>query len=222
MPKKADAPEDRVHHKIAPDLTPLIVSIDSIQPFPGNPRQGDVGAIVTSLRRFGQQKPIVVQKSSGFICAGNHVWKAAKEEGWTHIAVNRADLSDWEARAYLIADNRMSDLGTYDETILGEMLREIAKAGDLEGTGFDGEDVDDLLAKIEKEPGIAPQIAFSSELMEEHNYLVLYFDNALDWNVAVEKLKIETKRTPDSTDTYHRAGIGRVIKGIDVIRRLKE
>lgn len=215
-------PKEEMRHKVSEDLSSLLVPIQSISPWPGNPRQGDVGAIVTSLRRFGQLKPVVVQRSSNHIAAGNHVWKAAKELGWTHIAANRVDLSDWEARAYLLADNRMSDLGTYDETIMAEMLKEIAAAGDLEGTGFDGEDVDDLLAKIDQEPGIKPQLAISGELMEEHNYVVLYFDNALDWNVAVEKLRIETKKTPDSTDTYHRAGIGRVIRGIDVIERLKD
>lgn len=213
--------KERVHHKIAPALEGLAVPIDSIKPWPGNPRQGDVGAIVTSLRRFGQLKPIVVQESSQQIAAGNHVWKAAKEEGWTHIAANPVALSDWEARAYLIADNRMSDLGTYDDEIMANMLKEIAEAGDLEGTGFDGDDVDEMLARIDKEPGIKPQLAFSEELMEEHNYVVLYFDNALDWNRAVEVLKIDTKRTPDSTETYHRAGIGRVIRGIDVVQRIK-
>jgi ParB-like chromosome segregation protein Spo0J len=205
---------------IAPALHALAVPIESISPYPGNPRQGDVGAIVTSLRRFGQQKPLVVQESSGFIVAGNHLWKAAKDLGWTHIAVNRSDLSDWEARAFLVADNRMSDLGTYDDAILAGILKDIAEAGDLLGTGFDGDDVDDLLAKIEDEPGIKPELTISAELMEAHNYVVLYFDNELDWNVAVEKLGIGQQKTSDSTETYMRAGIGRVVRGIEVVNRL--
>lgn len=223
MAGRSKAPEvEGQRWKGSEALESLLVPIDSISPWPGNPRQGDVGAIVTSLRRFGQLKPVVVQESSHQIAAGNHVWKAGKDLGWTHIAAAPATLSDWEAKAYLLADNRMSDLGTYDDNIMAEMLKEIAKAGDLEGTGFDGDDVDELLAKIESEPGIKPQLAISGELMEEHNYVVLYFDNALDWNVAVERLGIETKKTPDSTETYHRAGIGRVVRGIDVISRLKD
>lgn len=205
---------------IAPDLRVLVVPIEEVKPYPGNPRSGDVGAIVTSLRRFGQQKPIVVQVSTGYIVAGNHVWKAARDLGWTHIAVNRVDLSDWEARAFLIADNRMSDLGTYDDEILGTMLKEIAEANDLLGTGFDGDDVDDLLNRVEKDAGVPGELAFSEELMESHNYVVLYFDNDLDWNLAQEKLGVETVKAPDWTETYNRAGVGRVIRGIDVVRRL--
>lgn len=216
MPKTAE-PEMAY---IAEALRPLAVEINSIQPYPGNPRHGDVGAIVTSLRRFGQQKPVVVQASSGYIVAGNHVYKAARDLGWSHLAVNRTDLSDWEARAFLIADNRMSDLGTYDEEVLGEILREIAQANDLEGTGFDGDDVDDLLAKIAKDAGPRPEMEFSEELMESHNYVVLYFDNELDWNVACQTFGIDTVKTPDSTDTYHRAGTGRIIRGADVLKRL--
>ncbi len=165
---------------IAEALRPLAVPIDSIEPWPGNPRMGDVGAIVTSLRRFGQQKPVVVQASSGRICAGNHVYKAARDLGWTHIATNPSDLSDWEARAFLMADNRMSDLGTYDDNIMAAILTEIAEAGDLEGTGFDGDDVDELLARIEGEVKIPPELEISAELLGSHNYVVFAFDNDLD------------------------------------------
>jgi ParB-like chromosome segregation protein Spo0J len=41
------------------------VPIDSIQTHPRNPRGGDIAAIAASLRRFGQQKPVVAQKSTG-------------------------------------------------------------------------------------------------------------------------------------------------------------
>lgn len=207
--------------KIAHSLRDLRVEIDSVTPFPGNPRDGDVGAISESLRRFGQQKPIVVQESTRYIVAGNHLWKAAKALGWTEIAANVVDLNDRDAQAYLIADNRTSELGSYDEEALGKMLRQLAEDGNLRATGYDGDDVDDFLRRIEKEGvKVPPEVAFSEELMEEHNYVVLYFDNALDWNVAQEKLGLQTVRAPDATDTYDRKGIGRIVRGADVLRMI--
>lgn len=142
-------------------LRPLLVPLESVSQHPDNPRQGDAGAVAASLARFGQQKPIVVQKSTGWIVAGNHTWQGAGLTGemervlgfgpgidWTHIAVVFSDLDDLEAKAYAIADNRTSDLGTYDDERLARILTELASAGSLVGVGYDGEDVDDLLASL--------------------------------------------------------------------------
>jgi hypothetical protein len=143
-------------------LRPLLVPLSAVTPWPENPRLGDAGAVAASLARFGQQKPIVVQKSTGWIVAGNHTWYAAAMVGeletalgfgpgleWTHVAVVFSDLSGEEAKAYAIADNRTSDLGTYDDDRLAKILVELASAGQLVGTGYDGDDVDELLASLE-------------------------------------------------------------------------
>jgi ParB-like chromosome segregation protein Spo0J len=67
--------------------------------------------VAASLRRFGQQKPIVVQASTRFVVAGNHLVRAAQALGWTEIAANIVDLDDATAVAYMLADNRTADLG---------------------------------------------------------------------------------------------------------------
>jgi hypothetical protein len=210
--------------KIATALRDLRVPIDSIAPFPTNPREGDVGAIAESLRRFGQQKPIVVQESTRYIVAGNHLWRAAKALGWGEIAANVVEMDDRTAEAYLIADNRTSELGSYNEEALGDLLRKIAQEGNLRGTGYDGDDVDEFLRDLEKETrGKVPaEIEFATELMESHNYVVLYFDNDLDWNSARTKLGIDTVRAPDATETYDRRGIGRILPGVQVLRMIPD
>jgi hypothetical protein len=63
--------------KIAPQLHSLIVPIDSVTLHPNNPRRGDVEAVAASLARFGQQKPIVVQASTGYVVAGNHLRRSS-------------------------------------------------------------------------------------------------------------------------------------------------
>ena len=79
---------------IAPQLRALVVPIDSVELHPRNPRRGDVAAVAASLARFRQVKPIVVQRSSGYVIAGNHVLRAALSLGWTEIAANVEDLDD--------------------------------------------------------------------------------------------------------------------------------
>jgi hypothetical protein len=135
----------------SPDLQSLLVPIGEVTPYPGNPRQGDVGAIAKSLERFGQTKPIAVQLSSGHIVAGNHAYHAAIALGWTHIAIAKSALTDKDAKAYLVADNRTEELGSYDFQTLGSLLAEMAREDNLEGTGYDGDDVDALLRSLEGE-----------------------------------------------------------------------
>lgn len=123
--------------RIAPALQALAVPLSSVELNPRNPRLGDVQAIAASLNRFGQQKPIVVQASTRYIVAGNHLVRAAQTLGWTSIAANVVELDDATAIAYLLADNRTSDLSAYDDGLLAAILAEQAAADNLAATGFD-------------------------------------------------------------------------------------
>ena len=125
-----------------------VVSVDltSLREFPGNPRKGNVKALSESLEANGQYRPIVVQKSTNHILAGNHLWKAAQLAGYTKIDAVFLDVNDEEAKKIVAADNRLADMGVYDEQKLLDLLGEI----DLVGTGYVPADVDDLLAMIEE------------------------------------------------------------------------
>jgi len=123
------------------------VSIDSLKEFEGNPRKGNVNALVESLTVNGQYRPIVVQASTKKILAGNHLWKAAKQLGWKDILVTYVDVDDDRAKKIVAADNRLADMGSYDENALLKLLEDIT----LEGTGYVQADVDDLLALIEEQ-----------------------------------------------------------------------
>jgi len=132
--------------RIAPSLRPLIVPLSSVELHPRNPRVGDVEAVAASLRRFGQQKPIVVQKSTGYVVAGNHLLRSALSLGWTEIAANVVELDDAKATAFMLADNRTADLGGYDDALLAAVLAEQAAAGNLEATGYNADEVAALVA----------------------------------------------------------------------------
>ena len=117
------------------------VSINSIKPHPSNPRRGDVAAIADSLTHHGQYRPVVVQRSTNYVLAGNHTWQAARSLGWKQIAVTWLDVDDQEAARVMVADNRSSDLATYDDDALARLLRSLP---DLDGTGFDRYDLERL------------------------------------------------------------------------------
>ena len=116
---------------ISPGLEALAVPLDTLHPFPGNPRVGDVEAVRKSIRRFGQQKPVVyhLRNRKRIIIAGNHTYLAALAEDWPELAAAEFVGSKKEADAYALADNRTGDLGTYDYDAL---LNLIGTVGDPE------------------------------------------------------------------------------------------
>jgi hypothetical protein len=140
-------------NKIAESLQGLKVPLSEIRLLASNPRKGNVAAVVKSYQVFGQLKPIVVRKATGEIIAGNHQYQAAKELGWTEIAVVYADVDEKTARAYAVADNRTGELAEWDVTAL------ISSLADLDSTLFDAagfsiDELDDLKAILEEQADI--------------------------------------------------------------------
>lgn len=138
---------------IIESLKGLAVPIDSLRGLPNNPRRGDVSAVMASLSRFGQRKPIVVRRDDGTIIAGNHTWQAARELGWKEIAVAYVGDDDVTAQAYALADNRTAELGSYDDELLKELIEAVGSVDIdlLKDTGWSEDAVGELLAKIEAE-----------------------------------------------------------------------
>lgn len=134
---------------IAPDLQPLAHPIANLKPLPGNPRRGNVEAVMRSYAQFGQRKPVVALRD-GTVIAGNHQLQAATMLGWDELAVVFVDDDDTTAKAYALADNRTADLGTYDAPDLAEMLQAVALDPELLlATGYDSDDLAALLDKVE-------------------------------------------------------------------------
>ena len=107
------------------------VKLDSLRPHPRNAREGDVGAIMESVQTNGIYRPLVVQRSTGLVLAGNHTFAALR---------------------ILLADNRTSDLATYDDAVLAAILAELADSPSaLAGTGYDLDDLDVLLGDLARD-----------------------------------------------------------------------
>jgi hypothetical protein len=114
--------------RIHPSIEHLAVPVSTLVPLENNPRKGDLGAIIASYRQFGQVKPIVVKTNgdgTSTVIAGNHQLQAAKQMGWTEIAVVELEGDDKEAIAFALADNRTSELGFTDNGLVLELMSEI-------------------------------------------------------------------------------------------------
>jgi len=139
------------------------IAVGKLMPHPKNVRQGDVGAISMSLEMHGQYRPIVAQKATGYILAGNHTYKAAMSLGWKDIAVTYVDVDDDQALRILLMDNRANDIASYDEGGLGEVLSLLMDTEkQLAGTGFNPEDLDELLALVTGIATLDPAEAFAA------------------------------------------------------------
>ena len=121
-------------HNITEGLMPLATPIDWVEQDSLNARTGhNIKALSDSLIKYGQRKPIVVNKNTNVIEAGNGTYKAAVSLGWDTIAVVYVHDDSETAIGYSIADNRLAELSEWDDVLLDELLEEV---GDI-FTGFD-------------------------------------------------------------------------------------
>ena len=184
------------------------VAIDAITRHPRNVRKHLTRALVReSLEAHGQYKPLVVQRSTGFILAGNGTHREMESLGYSEAEVAYVDVSDDEALQILLVDNRTSDDSGYDDQALAALLVELGSDDDavaLAGTGYTEADVAHLLYRLDK-PGEASAfldqfIADDDEIpvavetpdgvMFKISYLVSSEDRALV-NAALKEAKNE-------------------------------
>ncbi|MGA3028034.1 MAG: DNA modification methylase [Bryobacteraceae bacterium] len=106
-----------------------------------------VDKVAASIREFGWRVPIVVDKD-GFIICGHTRLLAAKKLGLREVPVHVADnLTPAQVKAYRLMDNRSHEDTQWDLDLLGPELAELRDLDfDLELTGFDGREIDELLS----------------------------------------------------------------------------
>lgn len=187
--------------------------VDSLKPYSKNARkhsEKDIQAICNSIEEFGFSDPIGIWSDKNIIVEGHGRLLAAKRLGMDSVPCIRLDhLTDEQRKAYALAHNKTAELSKWFDELLQSELADIEDI-DMELFGFDL----DAVTEKEEEPGEVP---FTEELMLTHNYIVLYFDNDFDWEVAQEKFGLQKVK-----DLIPRkgqpTGIGRVINGREVLK----
>ncbi len=140
-------------HNIVKDLIPLAYPVNLIHIDPANPRDGhDLEGIATSLKKYGQRKPIIVNKTKGhMIEAGTGTFRAATEIlKWTHIAAVVVEDDENTSSGYNLADNRLTDLSYFDP----EKMIAMALSVDEDIPGM--ESIKEMIMTVEDEPIYEP------------------------------------------------------------------
>lgn len=126
--------------------------IKDVKPYANNPRNNDdaVEATANSIKEFGWQQPIVVDKN-GVIIVGHTRLKAAKKLKLKQVPVTVAEnLTDEQVKAYRLADNKTGELADWNEDLLASELEELGNLDfDMSEFGFDDLDESDSQLKDE-------------------------------------------------------------------------
>ena len=144
-------PEDCVNSSL--NLRIVYRRIDELKPDPANPRRHakkQVRQIAESIRTFGFVAPILIDRD-GNVIAGHGRLAACRTLGITEVPTLCLDhLTPTQARAFMIADNRLAEIAIWDDRLLAEQLKELSLAREfnvsqspirealreLEGTGL--------------------------------------------------------------------------------------
>ena len=128
-----------------------IIEISKLKPHPKNPRvhpDSALDRLTRSIKEFGWTNPILVS-ADGFILAGHARLKAAEMAGLKEVPIVRLPLKGTKAEAYMIADNRLSELTSWDFPQLTDLLEEIDTGEfDIEITGFSDKEAEDLMTQF--------------------------------------------------------------------------
>jgi len=123
-----------------------LIETNKILPYINNPRKNlNIDKVASSIKEFGFQQPIVVDKEF-VIIVGHTRLEAAKKLGLKEVPVQIADLDENKAKAYRIADNRLNQDADWDNELLGvELNNLLSKDFNLEPIGFNEDELNDIL-----------------------------------------------------------------------------
>lgn len=138
-------------------LETVTLPLDDLTPFPGNAWHGDADRIAESITENGQYRPLVVRRmddGSHVVLAGNHTLAALKLLGRDSSLCGVLSCSDETAVKINLADNKLPAYGSYDDSALMELLKTVGD--DFTGTGYDPDELDDLVARLEPGEMVLP------------------------------------------------------------------
>lgn len=201
------------------------LEVSKLIPYDFNNKEHDkeqVNMIANSIKEFGFNQPLVVD-ANNIVVVGHWRLLAAKELWLEKVpCVKLEDLSDEQIKKYRILDNKLNESDWAELNLRKDLdMLEDMNFGDLE---LNKEDLfPELFEELgDKEKEEEPEIKFTEELGEENNYIVLFFDDSVDWLQAQSLFGLETVDALDSKEGYRRRGVGRVINGTDFMNKLLE
>ena len=147
-------------------------------PYARNARKHDdaqVAQIAGSIKEFGFNNPVLIDKDNGII-AGHGRVLAAQKLGMNTVPIICLDhLSDTQKRAYILADNRLAEKAEWDDEMLKLELDELSEDFDLDSLGFDDYELsDDEEKKTKNESDLTSTLEVIAECEDEEQQKMIY------------------------------------------------
>ena len=143
------------------------IAIEKLVPCPQNPRKNDtnVEALTKSMAAFGWTNPILARRQDLMVVAGHTRLKSAKAQGLKEVPVIFLDLDPADAKTYMIADNRLTEIVEWDNLKLGELFSELEEMDlDISLTGFNVDEISSYTRRRpegQTDPDAIPEIVAS-------------------------------------------------------------
>jgi ParB-like chromosome segregation protein Spo0J len=130
------------------------IAINDLIPYANNARvhsEEQILQIASSIKEFGFNNPVLIDKGNGIIAGHGRVY-AARKLGLEEIPVIRIEhLSEAQKKAYILADNKIAMNSTWDDQLLALELQTIGDLGiNLSSIGFDTQFINSLILEDEK------------------------------------------------------------------------
>ena len=133
-----------------PELSIDYRPIESLIPYARNARthsEEQIAQIAASIREFGFNNPILVDGRRGVIAGHGRILAARKLEMTQLPVIELAHLTETQKRAFILAENKLTERAGWDQELLALELADLESAGfDLDLTGFDVGEIESLLA----------------------------------------------------------------------------
>lgn len=201
-------------------------NIKELKPYKKNAKKHpkeQVERIMNSIKQFGffEHRAVAIDKD-GYVVEGHGRILAAKKAGLTQVpTICLDDMTEEQIKAWRLIENKTAE-SSYDETLINKEIEELLQSDiDMEAFGFSVDILVDETIEVE------PDVPFTEILNEENNYIVLKFENKIDWINAMGLLGIKsvkkypTKRGKQDKQWEKRSGVGRVINGVEAMERMK-
>lgn len=197
--------------------------IKELKPYKKNAKKHpktQVEQIANSIKEFGFTQPVLIDKDNNVV-AGHGRVLGAKKAGLKEVpTLCLDDLTEEQIKAYRLADNKLNESG-WDDGLLKQSLEEIEEIN-MDLFGFSADAIESDMLEVE------PDVPFTEVLNEENNYIVLKFNNKVDWINAmgllgverVRKLSTKKKGEKQTKAWKERYGVGRVLDGIKALERV--
>ena len=195
------------------------IAVKDLIPYDKNTKKHDdvqINNVAESIKKYGFVQPIVIDKNN-VVVIGHCRLLAAKKLKMTDVpCVCVEDLTEEQVKALRIVDNKSNESDWLNDILELELP-------DVDLSAFD---FDFGLDKKKDKEQIEGEVPFAEVLGEENNYIVLKFDNTVDWLQLESLFDLETVKAYSSrtdgkiTKNMTRAGVGRVVNGADFLNKL--